>query len=288
MSTTPERPRLDALVVTVSHNHRRELEQSLGSLFRIPWSVSWAVVVVDNACADGTAAWVEERFPEVHVVRNAAARGFAANVNLAVRSGPDSRYVVLLNPDTECLPGLLDRLVAFMDAHPNVGVGGARLQNQDGTLQPSCRRFSTPWTVALRGLRLDLLWRDLRSMRRYLMDDYDHAVASDVDWVTGALLIARREAIRAVGELDERYELYSEDQDWCCRMWRGGWRVSYIPEAQARHLHAREGVRKPWSRAARLQFTSALRMFRKFGWKLDRGRGPGTAGPHEESNFGRT
>jgi GT2 family glycosyltransferase len=83
-------------------------------------------------------------------------------------------------------------------------------------------------------------------------------------------MIVRREAIARVGMMDERYFLYSDDQDWCCRMWQGGWRVCYVPQAQAIHAHMREGIRKPWSRAARHQLVSAVRMLRRFGWRLSR------------------
>jgi hypothetical protein len=108
-------------------------------------------------------------------------------------------------------------------------------------------------------------------MRDYLMADFDHRRVADVDWVTGAALVVRRQALAEVGCMDEdRYYLYSDDQDWCCRMWQAGWRVCYVPGASAVHVHMREGIRKPWSRAARHQLRSALRMFRKFGWRLSR------------------
>ena len=107
-------------------------------------------------------------------------------------------------------------------------------------------------------------------MRRYLMSDFDHESVADVDWVTGALLIIRREALVEVGLMDERYFVYSDDQDWCCRMWHHDWRVCYVPQAHAIHQHLREGIKRPWSRAARVQLASAVRMFRKFGWKPSR------------------
>jgi len=99
--------------------------------------------------------------------------------------------------------------------------------------------------------------------------------------------------------MDERYFLYSDDQDWCCRMWRGGWRVCYVPQARAIHAHIREGIKKPWSRAARHQLVSAVRMFSGFGWKLSRtparvaarrdgSRGDGgPAGAHQDPSLRR-
>ena len=103
------------------------------------------------------------------------------------------------------------------------------------------------------------------------MSDFDHAHVSDVDWVVGALMFVRRQAIDSIGGMDERYKItYSEDQDWCCRMWRAGWGVVYLPGIRAIHDHQRAGMRKPWSKMGRVQIMNALRMFHKFGWRLTR------------------
>ena len=261
---------MDLSIVTVSHNHLPQIQTCLASLHSISRQPTFEMVVVDNACRDGTGAWVAANYPQIRVIRNEAVQGYAANANMGMRAQEHGRYVLLLNPDIECLPGLLDTLVSFMDEHPEAGIAGPKLLNPDSTLQPSCRRFSTPGSLLVRGLHLDGLLRNTGLMRRYLMDDSDHQTVADVDWVTGALMIVRREAMALVGVMDERYSLYSEDQDWCCRMWQGGWRVCYVPQARAMHAHMREGIRKPWSRAARLQAVSAIRMFRKFGWRLSR------------------
>lgn len=262
---------LDLSIVTVSHNHLFLIRKCLTSLYSTPWRITFETVLVDNVCTDGTSEWVRRNHAQVKIVRNEIRKGYPANGNIGIRAQQNGRYVLMLNPDIVCFPGLLDKLVAFMDAHPDVGIAGPKLLNPDMTIQPSCRRFSTPLALLARGLHLDGLFRNTGFMRGYLMDDFDHNSGADVDWVTGALLIVRREAIAEVGLMDEeRYFLYSDDQDWCCRMWHAGWRVCYVPQAQAIHYHVREGIRKPWSRAARHQLWSAIRMFAKFRWKLSR------------------
>jgi N-acetylglucosaminyl-diphospho-decaprenol L-rhamnosyltransferase len=266
MNKTP-----DLSIVIVSHNHSAVLANCLASIFLCTATVSFTVIVIDNTCEDSTSEGVRADYPQVHLVRNKAAKGFAANVNCGISLCADSRYILLLNPDTECLPGLLDALVDFMDHNPDVGIAGPKLLNMDGTLQASCRRFSTPATILMRGLHFDSLVPHSTLVRQYLMEEFDHHSAGDVDWVTGAALIVRRTATATIGLMDDvRYFLYSEDQDWCLRMWRAGWRVCYVPQARARHALVREGIRKPWSKAGRHQLVSALRMFHKFGWKLDR------------------
>lgn len=259
---------VDLSVVIVSHNHRRVIENCFASLFSLPDRATFEMALIDNTCADGTAAWVAARYPQVIIRRNQAPLGFAANVNAGLRMLSRGRYALLLNPDVVAIPGLLDRLLAFMDAHPRAGVAAPQLFNDDGTIQPNCRRFPTPGALALRALRVDEAWKIPR-VRRYLMEN-ERSGPTEVDWVTGALLIARRAAIDVVGGLDERYFLYWEDLDWCYRMRQAGWGVYHVPDARAVHSQRREGIRRPFSRAGRAQVLGAIRFFRKFGWNPGR------------------
>ena len=261
---------VELAIVMVNHNHRALAQRAVRSLYALPDQTTFRLIVVDNASSDGLVDWLRAQFPQVCLVCNTRPRGFAYNNNLGLRRAGDVRLAVLMNPDIECLPGLLDELVAFIDSQPDVGIAGPKLLNPDMSVQPSCRRFSTPLGILVRGLHLDGLFRNASFVSHYLMDDFDRNSIADVDWVTGALMIIRPEAIAQVGLMDERYFMYSEDQDWCCRMWHGGWRICYVPQAQAVHFHMREGMRRPWSRAARHQLWSAIRMFAKFGWKLSR------------------
>ena len=251
-------------VIVVSHNHRAVMERCLASLYALPDHSSFRVTLIDNTCSDGAAEWARARYPDMAVRKNRAPVGFAANANAGIRESGGSPYVLLLNPDVICLPGLLDRLVVFLDSHPDAAVAAPQLYYPDGSVQPNVRRFPTPAVLAMRALHLDAVWKS-PAMRRYLMHREDSA-AAEVDWVTGAALMVRRAAIQAVGLLDESYFLYWEDLDWCYRMRRAGWTVHRIPEARAVHAQAREGVRRPFSRAGWSQLSGAVRFFRKFGW----------------------
>jgi hypothetical protein len=256
---------LDLSIVVVNHNHRPLIEKCFEALFALPDRTSFEAMLIDNTCADGTAEWVANQFPQVRIYRNAERRGFAANANTGMQALRQGRYVLLLNPDVVCIPGMLHQLVAFMDTHPQAGIAAPRLFHPDGTLQPNCRRFPTPAALTFRALRMEAS----RHVQRYLMSDWGHSAASEVDWVTGAVLVARRAAIERVGLMDERYFLYWEDLDWCYRMRRNGWKIYYVPEARAVHAHRREGARRPFSRAGREQVLGAMKFFRKFGWDLD-------------------
>jgi len=261
---------LNLIIIVVNHNHGDLARRAVESLYTLPDQTRFQLIAVDNATTDGFAGWLSNCYPQATVIKNIHPQGFAHNNNQAIRHAPDSTYILLLNPDIECQPGLLDILIAFMDAHPNVGIAGPKLLNPDLTSQPSARRFSTPLPLLARGMHLDGILKNTRFMRDYLGADFNSEDAMEVDWVTGALMIVRRRAISQVGLMDEDYFLYAEDQDWCCRMWRAGWSVYYVPQARAIHKHLREGMRKPWSKATRYQLISAFLMFRKFGWRLSR------------------
>lgn len=263
--------RVDLSITVVSHNHRAMVEAYLPSIFAVATRSTIEVLLIDNTGADGTAAWVRRHLPQVTVVQNEQPLSYAANINRGLRLQTRGRYFVALNPDVRCLPGLFDESVAFMDVSPDVGIMGPQLLNPDGSIQASCRGFSTPLVTLIRGLHLDRLMGQSRAVRDYLMSDFDRSSTADVDWVMGALMVVRREAIAEVGGMDERYTVaYSEDQDWCCRMWQAGWRVCYMPRARAVHDHQRSGMRRPWSKMGRMQTINAIRMFRKFGGRLSR------------------
>lgn len=262
---------MDLSIVVVSTNQRGLLEKYLLSLFMIPTSATFEVALIDNACTDDTSDWIRKNLPQIQIIRNDSKKSYSENMNLGMRTLKKGRYFVVFNPDIKCLPGLWDETIKFMDKNPDVGLMGPQLLNPDLTVQYSCRMFSTPFTLLIRGLHLDSLLSEFGPIHKYLMLDYDHKDVKDVDWVTGALMVVRREAIAQIGGMDERYKItYSDDQDWCCEMWRGGWRVCYVPQIQAIHDHQRTGMRKPWSKMARVQLINAIRMFQKFGWKLSR------------------
>jgi GT2 family glycosyltransferase len=255
---------MDVSVIIINHHHRPVIEKCIDSLYSLPDRAAFEVVLIDNTGTDGTSEWVAGHFPQVIIRGNRVRRGFAANVNAGIGAAARGRYALLLNPDVVCLAGMLDRLVGFLDAHAEAAIAAPQLYYPDGTMQPNVRRFPTAATLALRALHVDAVWKS-PGVRRYLMHG-EPAFSSQVDWVTGAVMMVRRAAIGTVGLLDENYFMYWEDLDWCYRMRRAGWSVHRVAEARAIHAQGREGVRRPFSRAGRAQLAGAVRFFRKFGW----------------------
>jgi len=228
---------LDLSVVIVNWNVRELLRRCLRSVLASGrlGGLAMEVIVVDNASSDGSAEMVREEFPEVRLIANEENLGFtgANNQGIAASRG---RYLLLLNPDAEVLGDALGAMVDYMDAHPDVGALGPMLLNPDGSVQSSRRRFPTLATAFLESTIFQWeLSRDNRILRRYYVLDRPDDEVQEVDWVTGACILMRREALEEVGPLDEGFFMYSEELDWCRRARERGWKVVYLPTARVVH-----------------------------------------------------
>ena len=234
-------------VSIVSYRTPGPLAACLEALAAEQQSLEMEVFVVDNASGDGSAELVEAQFPWVRLIRNARNVGFGAAHNQALVSAA-SRYWLILNSDAAPRPGALQTLLAFMDANPGVAVAGPKLRYQDGTVQPSRRRFPTAATLFLESTQLQRFVPTNPVLRRYYVHDRSDDDPQDVDWLVGACLCVRAAAARQVGAFDERFFMYSEELDWCRRFRAAGWRVSYVPTAEVLHL---EGASSRLDLAAR-------------------------------------
>lgn len=254
-------------VIVVNYNHGALLPACLDSVFSTAKDLAPEVIVVDNGSRDGSVETIQRLFPPVRCLANGENLGFAraANQGLAQAHG---EYLLLLNPDTELLPGALPGMVAFLAERPEAGAVGPRILNPDGTLQHSARSFPDYWTALSHRSSLLTRWFPRNPLtRRYLLTDWDHGSLRQVDWVSGACLMTRRAVMEAVGPLDEAYFLFVEDVDWCRRVWEAGWKVYYLPEARVIHhmgvSHYRSGRRV--ERAAIVgHYRGMLHYYRKY------------------------
>jgi GT2 family glycosyltransferase len=220
--------------------------------------ISLEVWVVDNGSPDGSADHVGAIFPDVHLIRNAENRGFAAANNVAIARAR-GRYVLLLNPDTLIREDTILELAALLDRRPRVGIAGPRVLNHDGTVQ-SCGY----WYPTLRAEIL--LSRNVRRLGRLVLGnppaDPDPATETLVDWVDGCCLMIRREVIDQIGGLDEQFFLYAEELDWCRSAKRAGWQLATCPLSEMTHLRGQSSsqVKAP---ALAMLIEARLRYYRK-------------------------
>ena len=229
---------MDLSVCIVSWNVTRDLVRCLASVREGAAGLECETSVVDNASVDGSAQMVAAQFPEVELIANEQNVGFAA-ANVQAMERARGRYILLLNPDTLVPPGGLVQLVRFADEHPEAGVVGPKLVYGDGRLQYSCRRFPTITAALFRSTPLGALLPGNRPTTCYLMSDWNHDEAREVDWVSGAAMLIRREAYEQVGTLDTGFFWGSEDVDYCWRMHKADWKVLYTPAPVITHFVGR-------------------------------------------------
>ncbi len=222
----------DLSVIVVTHNGREMALATLRSAIAATGTAEVEWLVVDAGSSDGTPDAIEAEFDQVRVLRREN-RGFAASNNAALGLAR-GRYLLLLNPDVEIRSGDLGELVDTMDARPRIGIASVVQHGSEGELQPSIRRFPSPARSIGEAL-FAAHWPVLRSLQELETRRQPYEGEVDVDWLVGAFLIARREAVNAVGPLDERFFLYSEEIDWCYRFWEAGWPVTHLPVISITH-----------------------------------------------------
>src|SRR2546423_638451 len=230
-------PLLDVSIIIVSWNTVELLRACLIAIVKNAGSIKLEIIVVDNASHDGSAEMVASDFPSVHLLVNDRNMGFAVATNQGL-SHARGRYVLLLNSDTITLRGALAEMVRYMDAHPRVGGMGPRLLNSDRSLQVSAYPFPDIVRDVLALLQAHSLSLVGRRLRRYSRraGTPPRMQTGEVDWVVGACLMLRREALEQVGILDEGYFFGNEEVDLCLRLRRCGWSVVFLACAEIVHL----------------------------------------------------
>ena len=226
---------VDLSVVIVTYNAAGFLQRCLGSLAQHTAGLSCETIVVDNASSDETCAVVQSSWPGVRLLQNRVNTGFAAANNAGIREAV-GRYVLLLNPDTEILAGTLQGCLRFMDDHPGVGIAGCRLLLPDGSVQQSVRSFPSVLNLFSEATFLYLAFPQSRVFGRYYMSFFDYSCPAEVDWVSGAFFLIRRDVIDRIGVLDERFFMYSEELDYCRRASHAGFTVMYTPAGTVNHF----------------------------------------------------
>lgn len=231
----------DLAVVIISTNEAHWLEPCLSTVLQRAGGANLDVVVVDNSSTDGTRELVESNFPAARVV-GSPNLGFAHGNNRGLEA-TDSRYALLLNPDTEVVAGTFGELVKLLDRSPQIGIAGVRQVTPDGELSPSIRRFpsvSRALCEALFSERWPIhpSWSGER-----VLDAGTYEREQACDWVLGSFMLVRREALMSAGLLDERFFIYSEEPDLCTRVMQAGWQVRYLPQMTIVHHHGKGGVR---------------------------------------------
>ncbi|MGZ6803943.1 MAG: glycosyltransferase family 2 protein, partial [Nocardioidaceae bacterium] len=251
------RPRVD--VGIVCWNTRDLTLDALERLHAAGRDVDLRVLVRDNGSVDGTAAAVRDRFPgtDVQVGDNV---GFAAGVN-ALLARSDAPWFVTLNSDAWPEPGALGALVALAAREPRAAAVAPLVLRPDGALE-----HSTHPLPSLRVAAAGVSPRAVRGRERELClaGGWAHDATREVGWAVGAALLLRREALDALGGLDESLFMYAEDLEWCWRARRAGWQIWFEPAAVVRHVGNASGAQRWGSRREQVAVTNANRVVRRY------------------------
>ena len=251
----------DLSVSIVNTNNRTLLEQCLESIYRTTQKIRFEIFVVDNCSTDGSAEMVRTRFPDVQLIQNDHNLGYPASHNRALPRCT-GRYVLVFNEDMIVQPDAFDRMVAFMDAHPDAGMLGGRLLNPDGSLQPSCWPFPSLRSRFFRALYLDKLLPRSSLVGAYYLGSWAYDSVREVDVVAGCCVLVRREVLDQVGLMDERFFIYFEETDWCYRTKNHGWKIYFSPDAEMIHYGGQTTSRQS-AKMATIYSQSLLKYFQK-------------------------
>jgi GT2 family glycosyltransferase len=250
-------------IVIVSYNVRAELDACLRTIVDQTAPSPTDIIVVDNGSVDGTVTAVRGKWPNVRVIEPGSNVGFARANNIGIR-GTASDYVLLLNPDTLVRSGAIAALLRTLDAHPEAAAAGPRLVDSAGVPE-----LSFGWTIGPMGELRQKIVGGLHqrgvAVARRAVERWTRA-AGPREWLSGACLLLRRADLEAVGLLDERYFMYTEDVDLCVSLRKRGRAVLFVPDAEVVHLRGRSAGRNPDTE--RLRRRSQLAYYAKHhpGW----------------------
>jgi hypothetical protein len=198
------------------------------------------LVVVDNASGDSIATRLSSDVPAARLVLEPENRGYGAGCNRGARE-TSRPYLLFLNSDAVVQREAVEALVAALDRDPAAAGVGPRLENADGTLQPSILRLPTLWRIFCESSGLAFLSGGRAPLAGHSATREDHSTARTVEAVKGAALLARRSAFEDVGGFDERFFLYAEESDLAARLHERGWRVLFEPSARVVHRGGASG-----------------------------------------------
>jgi N-acetylglucosaminyl-diphospho-decaprenol L-rhamnosyltransferase len=221
---------MDISLILVEYFCTDTLREAVQSIFAHVSSYSFEIIVVSNSSySQEKQAEIKSNFSKVDFIFNQKNLGFGRAVNQGIRKS-SGKFVCLLNPDAKLIDRSLEKALKAMDKNEKIAVIGPHMLDSTGQVQDSCRKFLTFSTMLKRMYR-----RISGRSHGSVLEDKNYTAAHQVDWVSGACLLARKKAIVDAGLMDERYFMYVEDMDWCRNFQRFGWQTWFLPGWSVEH-----------------------------------------------------
>ncbi len=237
---------------------------------------SWEIIVTDGATIEKTTEMMEDHFSDIIFIPFEENVGFGKLVNAAIERSK-GEYLFIINADIIIEEEkAIEKILEYIEKNKDVGMVGPKLLNVNNTVQQSCFRFYTPFTVVCRRTSLGRTFIGKKVLNNFLMKDvFDKNNATEpipVDWLMGSAMMVRRSNLEKVGVFDENFFMYFEDVDWARRFWENGLKVVYFPNSVMYHYHFQSSKKRSLfdsllSKYARIHIKSALKYFAKYKFK---------------------
>lgn len=227
-------------IIIVSWNVSELLEKCLESIVKTSM-MPIEIFVIDNNSHDDTNKMMNDFIKKksnsdtiITFIQNAENKGFAYANNQAFKKAR-GKYLLLLNPDTELMPGTLLEVIEYMKSNPSIGVTGCKHLNPDGTIQRSVRNFPTLLSQIFILLKIHHIFPNLFSLKKYFAKDFDYSVTQKVDQVAGSFFMISRMAFEKIGFFDEKFHIWFEEVDYCKRLANENLNIYYVADASIIH-----------------------------------------------------
>ncbi|MBW9156997.1 glycosyltransferase family 2 protein [Clostridium tagluense] len=235
---------MDVSIIIVNYNTKDLTKQTIQAVIETTNKAKYEIILVDNASRDGTVEAVQEEYPNIKVIVNTENLGFSKANNIGMRQSI-GKYVLLLNSDTKVLCNCIDKCFAYMEQHKDICTLGPKINLENGDFDHACKRgFPTPASSFYYMLKFDKFFPGNKKYGRYKMNYLSVDEVNEVDSLTGAFMMVRKEVIDKIGDLDEEFFMYGEDLDWCYRIKEAGYKVMYYPEAKMIHYKGQSSKKK--------------------------------------------
>jgi len=226
---------IDLSIIIINYNVKEFLLNLLDSLRKAVKNISTEIIIVDNDSDDGSVEILREKFPNIKLIANKKNVGFGSANNQALHVAK-GKYFLLINPDTIVREDTLLKMLEFFEKTPQVGIAGCKVLNPDGSLQLACRRgFPGPWTSFTKVMGLSKLFPKSRLFARYNLTFLNENQTYEVDAVSGAFMMMRKEVYEKIGGFDQQFFMYGEDLDLCYRVQKSGYKVYYVHSTEIIH-----------------------------------------------------
>lgn len=250
---------MDLSIIIVNYKSKDFTRGCIESIKKNTRKISYEIIVIDNNSKDGCIEILSHQHSDVKMIANPENSGFskANNIAAVISKG---RYILYLNPDTVVYEETLDKMVKYMEEHPDVGIAGCRVENPDGTMQRACRRsIPTPKIAFFRLSGLSKLFPNSKTIGKYNLSYIDENQEVEVEAVSGAFLMCRRTVYEQIKGFDEDYFMYAEDIDFCFKARQYGWKVMFYPDTRITHFKGQSS--KQMSLTATKAFYDSMAIF---------------------------